>query len=75
MIGAIIGIAIGIGAIILGAKGFKPEGLPFTNSKRITGTPAKIVGVICIPDWVGLHCWKRVSVRARELSASARSAP
>lgn len=48
MIGAIIGIAIGIGAIILGAKGFKPEGLPFTNSKRITGTPARIVGVICI---------------------------
>jgi hypothetical protein len=48
MIGAIIGIAIGVGAIILGARGFMPEGLPFTNSKRITGTAAKIVGVICI---------------------------
>ncbi len=48
MIGAIIGIAIGIGAIVLGAKGFKREGLPFTSTKRITGTPAKIVGVICI---------------------------
>jgi hypothetical protein len=48
MIGAIIGIAIGIGALILGAKGFSKDGLPFTSNKRLTGTGARIVGVICI---------------------------
>jgi phosphate/sulfate permease len=52
MIGIIIGIAIGVGAIILGAKGFSPAGLPLTGSKRITGNAAKIVGGICI--FVGL---------------------
>jgi hypothetical protein len=48
MVGNIIGIALGIGAILLGAKGFTPEGLPFTSNKRITGTSAQIIGVICI---------------------------
>jgi hypothetical protein len=46
--GIIIGIAIGAAAILLGIKGFTPEGLPFTNTKRITGAPAQIIGVICI---------------------------
>ena len=48
MVGNIIGIVIGIAAILLGMKGFKAEGLPFTSTKRITGTSARIVGVICI---------------------------
>jgi hypothetical protein len=46
--GIIIGIAIGIAAILLGAKGFTTEGIPFTSTKRITGTSAQIIGVICI---------------------------
>jgi len=48
MIGTIIGIAIGVGAILLGLKGFSREGLPFTNTKRITGAAARVVGVACI---------------------------
>jgi hypothetical protein len=48
MFGGILGVAIGIGAILLGIKGFTRDGLPFTKSKRITGTSAKVVGVICI---------------------------
>jgi hypothetical protein len=43
-----IGILIGIGAIFLGAKGFAPDGLPLTSKKRLTGTGAKAVGVLCI---------------------------
>ena len=49
MIGAVIGIAIGIGAISLGAKAFDSKaGLPLTRSKRLTGVGAKIIGIICI---------------------------
>jgi hypothetical protein len=43
-----IGILIGIGAILLGAKGFTRDGLPLTSSKRLTGTGAKVAGVICL---------------------------
>ena len=46
--GEIIGIAVGIAALLLGAKGFSKDGLPFTNTKRLTGTGAKIIGAICI---------------------------
>ncbi len=52
--GLIIGIAIGISAILLGMKGFMAEGIPFTNSKRITGTSARVIGVICILIGLGL---------------------
>lgn len=43
-----IGIFIGVAAILLGAKGFTRDGLPFTSKKRLTGTAAKVVGVICL---------------------------
>ena len=43
-----LGILIGIAAILLGAKGFSKNGLPFTSKKRLTGAGAKVVGVICI---------------------------
>jgi len=43
-----IGILIGVGAILLGAKGFTREGLPLTSKKRLTGTGAIVVGVICV---------------------------
>ena len=48
MFGGILGVAVGIGAILLGLKGFTRDGLPFTKSKRITGTSAKVIGVACI---------------------------
>jgi len=43
-----IGIFIGIGAILLGLRGFTRDGLPLTRKKRLTGTPAKVIGVICL---------------------------
>lgn len=43
-----IGILVGIAAILLGVKGFTREGLPFTSKKRLTGTAAMVVGVICL---------------------------
>jgi len=46
-LGALIGIGIGVGSVLLGLKGFSPEGLPFTEEKRIKGNPAKIIGAIC----------------------------
>jgi hypothetical protein len=43
-----IGVFIGIGAILLGMKGFTPAGLPLTAKKRLAGRSARVVGVICI---------------------------
>jgi hypothetical protein len=43
-----LGILIGVFAILLGAKAFTPKGLPLTRKKHLTGTTAKIVGVACI---------------------------
>jgi hypothetical protein len=44
----LIGIVIGIAALLLGLKGFTPAGLPFTKNKRLTGTTAKVVGAACL---------------------------
>jgi hypothetical protein len=43
-----IAILIGIGAILLGAKGFSSDGLPVTGKRRMTGSGAKAVGAICL---------------------------
>ena len=43
-----IAILIGIGALLLGAKGFSSEGLPVTSKKRLTGTGAQTVGALCL---------------------------
>lgn len=48
MCGWIIGFVIAIGAVSLGLKGFKPEGLPLSRTKNLTGRPARVVGVACI---------------------------
>ncbi len=53
MIGNIIGIVIGIATIGLGAKAFKPEGIPLSKKKNIKGVPAIIIGVFCIILGVG----------------------
>ncbi len=42
-----IGIVIGVLAILLGLKAFTPAGLPLTKDKNLTGTSAKVIGVIC----------------------------
>lgn len=44
----LLGIILGIFVIILGAKAFTPKGLPLTKEKNLTGTPAKVIGIICI---------------------------
>jgi hypothetical protein len=43
-----IGIILGIFTIGLGAKAFTPAGLPLSKTKNLTGTPAKVIGGICI---------------------------
>ena len=44
----LLGIILGIFVILLGAKAFTPKGLPLTKEKNLTGTPAKVIGVVCI---------------------------
>lgn len=48
MVGLFGGLIFGALCIGLGIKGFRPEGLPFSSEQSITGTPAKIIGGICI---------------------------
>lgn len=48
MIGQLILVVVGVLAVILGLKGFRPEGIPWTSTKNITGTPAKAIGVLTI---------------------------
>ncbi len=48
MIGNLLGIVLGLGAIALGCKGFTRSGLPFSPYKSITGGPAKVIGGVCI---------------------------
>ena len=43
-----LGIFIGIGAVLLGLRGFSRDGLPLTRKRRLTGTAAQVVGVICV---------------------------
>jgi hypothetical protein len=47
--------SLGLGALILGCKGFISTGLPVTGKRRITGMPARIIGVLCI--LFGLGAW------------------
>jgi hypothetical protein len=47
-------IALSLGLILLGIKGFTSSGLAFSKTKTITGTPAKIVGSLCILGGLGL---------------------
>lgn len=41
-------VLVSIGLIVLGAKGFTKQGLQVSRKTTLTGTPAKIVGVLCI---------------------------
>ncbi len=44
----IVLIAVTIGLIILGVKGFTSDGIPVTKSVTLSGTSGKITGVLCI---------------------------
>lgn len=43
-----LGVILGIFMIILGGKAFTPKGIPLTRDKNLTGTAAKVIGVICV---------------------------
>lgn len=43
-----LGIILGLFTIGLGAKAFTKNGLPLTKTKNLTGTTAKVIGVICM---------------------------
>jgi hypothetical protein len=44
-------------AISLGCKGFTPKGLPWTKTKNITGTSAKILGALCMLIGAAFICF------------------
>ena len=43
-----LGIILSLFVIGLGAKAFTPAGLPLSKTRNLTGTTAKVIGVICI---------------------------
>jgi hypothetical protein len=43
-----VSFIVGVMMVLLGCKGFTAEGLPVDSKKRMTGLPARIVGVFCI---------------------------
>ncbi len=43
-----LGLIFGPLALILRLKGFSEAGMPFTKTRRITGTTAKIIGLFCV---------------------------
>jgi hypothetical protein len=46
-------VAVSVGLIILGIKGFTRSGLAFSNSRTLKGKSAKVVGAICILSGLG----------------------
>jgi hypothetical protein len=47
MLGGLLLIAIGVGALGIGIKGFTAEGLPVGHATSLRGLPGKLVGVLC----------------------------
>lgn len=43
-----LGIILGIVAILMGTKAYSPQGLPLSPGRNLTGTTGKVVGVFCI---------------------------
>ena len=43
-----LGVILGPVVIFLGAKAFSEKGIPLTRQKNLTGTSAKVIGIICI---------------------------
>ena len=43
-----LGIILGVFTVLLGLKAFTPKGLPLTKTKNLTGTGAKVIGVVCV---------------------------
>lgn len=47
-------VAVMIGLIVIGIKGFTKSGLKLTQTTTLSGTPGKVVGTICIVLGIGL---------------------
>lgn len=47
-------LAVSVGLIALGIKGFTPSGLALSQSKTLEGPAAKAVGILCILGGIGL---------------------
>ena len=41
-------LAVSIGLVILGVKGFTKTGIPISKNVALSGTSGKVAGVICI---------------------------
>jgi hypothetical protein len=46
--GVIFGICLGIGGIILGLQAFRPEGIPLSQTRNLTGKGVRVVGITCM---------------------------
>jgi hypothetical protein len=46
---------LGTASLYLGVQGFRPSGIPWSGARRLTGTSAKVAGVLCI--LFGLLCF------------------
>lgn len=47
-------IAVGIYLVILGGRGFMPQGISLTKEERLTSTTGQAIGVVCIALGIGL---------------------
>jgi hypothetical protein len=47
-------VAVSVGLIVLGIKGFTRSGLAFSETTTLTGASAKVVGALCILAGLGL---------------------
>jgi len=47
-------LAVSVGLIVLGIKGFTASGLAFSKTRTLTGRSAKIVGALCIAGGIAL---------------------
>ena len=48
MMGFVFGMILVVSMVTLGIKGFQPQGIPWTSTQYIQGTPAKLIGALCI---------------------------
>jgi hypothetical protein len=48
MLLAVVLAGVGIGIVLLGAKGFSEEGIPLTYDRSLCGAPGRCVGIVCL---------------------------
>jgi hypothetical protein len=48
MLLAVIITTLGVALVLVGVKGFRPEGIQFSVDRVLTGKTGRIVGTICV---------------------------